>query len=109
MQSRKLINLHLFAGVIAVVALYLAPISTYIIIIIINMLCLPFLPDNVACLDFIVILGPRNKYCLATTTNLYFTVTCYISVDATLWSVCNPLAFVSWINKALSIYLSLNL
>ena len=39
-------------------------------------------------------------------TNLYFTVTCYISADATLWSVCNPLAFVSWINKALSIYLS---
>ena len=35
-------------------------------------------------------------------TNLYFTVTCYTSVDATLWSVCNILAFVSWINKALS-------
>ena len=39
-------------------------------------------------------------------TNLYFTVNCYINVDATLWSVCNPIAFVSWINKALSIYLS---
>ena len=37
-------------------------------------------------------------------TNLYFTVTRYINVDATLWSVCNPIAFVSWINKALSIY-----
>ena len=67
MQSRKLINMHLFAGVIAVVALYLASISTYTINIIINMLsCVyHYSPDNVACLDLIVILGPRNKYCLA--------------------------------------------
>ena len=36
-------------------------------------------------------------------------VTYYIiTVDATLWSVCNPLAFVSWINKALSyLYISI--